>query len=1769
MSNFKISDLHTYIVKVAEKELNKSSFLDTVTTGTITASHPGYYQVSLTNSGDVSSVNALPMNDATYAINDYVYLLKAPAKGGDNFNNSYFIFGKVSETKETYANLTDWERFNGNLTTVKIDGGNIVTDSKYLEATFDNENLIKDIQESGYFSVSGYFTADESEDFGLIIELRNDIDKVIQTFKLDKNYFTGQVVALTNAYQKRVCSITDESKLVALKKIVVKGFNNGGGNPQVQDIVITAGSMYEAANNLEVKVTTLSGYKDYFRNMTPTEAGQDQIGLKATLYYNNQPLAADNIRYYWCIKDSNATAEDSLPFIEPGWRCLNGYSKVDFLGSEGDTTVQVWKSSSSMIIDEFDGSFKNELGQIVHPGEQKNETGEVIQSGVYKNIFDKTYNNTVACFVKYNGRIFKSDEKNIINYNLHNFKVSLDLNSGNVSDVQKIIYENDTVAAHCTITAEQDGKTLPLPQHAIYTYQWQIKAGDLDITECLKRERYKKVESKTDGTKYFTAVKDEKGNITSYVPYVGTSFEKDVDYYEFESKNLKEFYELNEILNYPNITIKDANTLDTTGLVTESDTLIIELPEFVTIKDILYDIKNATIKVSALISIRVDGADSDAIELQTNEIQIESHTHELEQIHSVFSYKYYLSESMNVTFEKEPREDENGNIIAGSWSGGWNIEDPIETDKNKEDWNEDLPKDEWDADNLKYVQNGWNILNELTPSLILKDSVDISKKYYLYYTKQEDIFKYIGSEQEETPLDSRTWQYPLVLNVFIWNGKWEKMSSVSVDQINTFNQFTQGGKENGIFYQEKSYVLTKDTTMQESKVYYTISFDDKGKPTYTEATFKTFEDGTKEGFAEGVSYYEKTDDKNRLYINATYINTGTLRVGSANNERFFASINEDIVRIAGWNVDDYSLISPNKTVGLNSDSSKHLVDSTPGDSDNTKSGIAFWAGSEIPEAAPFYVTHDGHVHADTIEIGESAALKQLRDEIEAGDKNLQTNIDTTKSELNTAIKEGDSNLQGQIDITNQNLTDNYNALQGSINVNKTWTEGQLKEINTTLSNNLTDAVNSLQGQIDGNITTHFEAGIPFPNEENKEKSNAPAANWIEESTEEKHLGDIYYDSNTEYSYRWTNSEKDGIKTYYWVRISDSDITKAINDAYKAQVTANSKRTIYYRTEEQSLPSSTVEQLLNEGDLCIVGHLTYEYSITNHTKPLDGVTYYTQPSENNYIIFTGDSFEEDINYYIKTLDGTTLTYIYISDNWELIDDSSYLGTNGAYEDIINNINNAGDRYFASNEWTYKKLDENGNEIEVKVPYIGLKALNEQGEGLIYMGTDALVINSESLQLNYDRDSKEYNPGYFKIDTDDFKVIPNGNGSTSTTLYTNSIVVRDKDKGTINDILTSAYNEYAVTDSNIKTKEELKNLTWSENYPTSSYIVEEGGFIWQRYVKEYKGNGKTITENPICLTSPSFRLSSDYQYFKIDKDNKKTPEKITFTVVSPYKNSTGYKWFVNEVEQSGKTEDIFEFLQPNDITDEKVYKIKVQDATNEKITDEIAIEVLSNGVDSYTVILSNESHTVACDANGNEKLGELDSNGKAKCSISVYKGATKLTSGYSCILTPTNCTIGPNNNSTDFYLNTITSDSGSVEIKITIGATEIVKTMNWSKSIDGTNATYGMITSSAGTSFNVNNKETETTTLTAHLYEGGSGTEKELDSSWTWSWYYFVDTLEGKKPTALINENGVEMTGKEITIKTKFLIDREVFFKVTNEDASQVAVLGLGETGQASL
>lgn len=130
----------------------------------------------------------------------------------------------------------------------------------------------------------------------------------------------------------------------------------------------------------------------------------------------------------------------------------------------------------------------------------------------------------------------------------------------------------------------------------------------------------------------------------------------------------------------------------------------------------------------------------------------------------------------------------------------------------------------------------------------------------------------------------------------------------------------------------------------------------------------------------------------------------------------------------------------------------------------------------------------------------------------------------------------------------------------------------LDEFAATVNGSLKD----LQDQIDGAIETWFYDPVPT-------LTNQPAVNWTTDKDKNTHLGDLYYDGNGKaYRFQLTGA------TYEWKVITDSDITKALADAKKAQDTADSKRKIFVR---QPLDTETYEV----GDLWVNATFGSTYS----------------------------------------------------------------------------------------------------------------------------------------------------------------------------------------------------------------------------------------------------------------------------------------------------------------------------------------------------------------------------------------------------------------------------------------------------------------------------------------------------------------------------------------------------------------------------------------------
>lgn len=91
----------------------------------------------------------------------------------------------------------------------------------------------------------------------------------------------------------------------------------------------------------------------------------------------------------------------------------------------------------------------------------------------------------------------------------------------------------------------------------------------------------------------------------------------------------------------------------------------------------------------------------------------------------------------------------------------------------------------------------------------------------------------------------------------------------------------------------------------------------------------------------------------------------------------------------------------------------------------------------------------------------------------------------------------------------------------------------------------TEQLAAMQDELDGSISTWFEEGEPT-------LENEPAATWAEDDELPKHVGDLYYDTETGYCYRFQT----GDAGFDWQLIRDTDVTKALADAAAAKQAAS-------------------------------------------------------------------------------------------------------------------------------------------------------------------------------------------------------------------------------------------------------------------------------------------------------------------------------------------------------------------------------------------------------------------------------------------------------------------------------------------------------------------------------------------------------------------------------------------------------------------------------------
>lgn len=149
---------------------------------------------------------------------------------------------------------------------------------------------------------------------------------------------------------------------------------------------------------------------------------------------------------------------------------------------------------------------------------------------------------------------------------------------------------------------------------------------------------------------------------------------------------------------------------------------------------------------------------------------------------------------------------------------------------------------------------------------------------------------------------------------------------------------------------------------------------------------------------------------------------------------------------------------------------------------------------------------------------------------------------------------------------------------------------------------------NMQSQIDGKISTYFYSGEPT-------LENVPANEWATTEEKESHLGDLYYDKDTGYAYRFSLVDD----AYGWIKSSDAGVAEALAIANAAQDTADGKRRVF--TDVPSPPYDAGDLWFNRKEIYIC----------NTTKP-EGDSY----EENDFGIATKYTGDEKANEVAKNL-----------------------------------------------------------------------------------------------------------------------------------------------------------------------------------------------------------------------------------------------------------------------------------------------------------------------------------------------------------------------------------------------------------------------------------------------------------------------------------------------------------------------------------------------------
>ena len=227
-------------------------------------------------------------------------------------------------------------------------------------------------------------------------------------------------------------------------------------------------------------------------------------------------------------------------------------------------------------------------------------------------------------------------------------------------------------------------------------------------------------------------------------------------------------------------------------------------------------------------------------------------------------------------------------------------------------------------------------------------------------------------------------------------------------------------------------------------------------------------------------------------------------------------------------------------------------------------------------------------------------------------------------------------------------------------------DDKTNEVKDYINNTLPGILNGIQKQIDGVIEQWFYTNNPSPLYDNPTAEAAePNSEWTTTEEKEKHLGDLFYNTDTGKVWRyvkkkWAAGTGARPKTSYcWQELQDTELSQALALAKDALATANKKAQIFVATPTTPYYVGDLWVQGSTGDIlrCKTERLEGSYSSSDWEK----ASKYTDNSE--LTNFINNNFANAVSDLTNQIDGKIESWFQTTDpasNWTATDKAKHVG-----------------------------------------------------------------------------------------------------------------------------------------------------------------------------------------------------------------------------------------------------------------------------------------------------------------------------------------------------------------------------------------------------------------------------------------------------------------------------------------------------------------------------